>query len=85
MKHNVGLIPALIAAFAGGLAVAGFAPYGFWPAPVLSLTVLMLLWRRARGPWAAAELGFLWGMGCFVSGISWIEISLHDFGGMPRS
>lgn len=85
MKHNVGVVPALIAAFAGALAVAGFAPYGFWPAPVLSLTVLMLLWRRARGHWAAAELGFLWGMGCFTSGISWIEISLHDFGGMPRT
>ncbi|MDE2343224.1 MAG: apolipoprotein N-acyltransferase, partial [Betaproteobacteria bacterium] len=85
MKHNVGVVPALLAAFAGALAVAGFAPYGFWPAPVLSLAVLMLLWRRARGRWAAAELGFLWGMGCFASGISWIEISLHDFGGMPRS
>ena len=80
-----GLIPALLAAFAGALAVAGFAPYGFWPAPILSLTVLMLLWRHARGRWAAAELGFLWGMGCFVSGVSWLEISLHDFGGMPRS
>jgi len=74
----------LLAALSGGLAVAGFAPYGFWPAPLLSLTVLMLLWRRARTRWAAAETGFLWGMGFFVSGVSWIEISLHDFGGMPR-
>ncbi len=74
----------LLAALSGGLAVAGFAPYGFWPAPLLSLVVLMLLWRRTRSPWAAAETGFLWGMGFFVSGVSWIEISLHDFGGMPR-
>lgn len=81
---NSRLIPALLAAFAGALAVAGFAPYGFWPAPILSLTVLMLLWRHARGRRAAATLGFLWGMGCFVSGVGWLEISLHDFGGMPR-
>jgi apolipoprotein N-acyltransferase len=79
-------VPAAIeflAALAGGAAVAGFAPYGFWPAPILSLFALMLLWRRSRHRAAAAELGFLWGMGFFMSGVSWIYISLHDFGGMP--
>ncbi len=81
MKPEV--ISALLATLSGGLAVAGFAPYGFWPAPIMSLTVLMLLWRRTPTPLAAAETGFLWGMGFFVSGVSWIEISLHDFGGMP--
>ncbi len=74
----------LLAALSGALAVAGFAPYGFWLAPILSLVILMLLWRHVHTPMAAAEVGFLWGMGFFVGGVSWIEISLHDYGGMPR-
>lgn len=70
-------------ALAGGLAVAGFAPYGFWPATLLSLLVLLLVWRKTHSPWRAFEQGFLWGMGYFVSGVSWLEISLTRFGGMP--
>lgn len=70
-------------AFAGALAVAGFAPYGFWPATVLSLVVLLLVWRKTHSPWRGFEQGFLWGMGYFVSGVSWLEISLTHFGGMP--
>jgi apolipoprotein N-acyltransferase len=70
-------------AFAGGLAVAGFAPYGFWLATLLSLLVLLLVWRKTHSPLRAFEQGFLWGMGYFVSGVSWLEISLTHFGGMP--
>lgn len=74
----------LLALLSGALAVAGFAPYGFWPAPILSVTVLMLLWRRCHRRRDAFMVGFLWGMGFFMSGVSWLEISLHDYGGMPQ-
>ncbi len=83
MLKKIPAIIELIATLSGALAVSGFAPYNFWPAPILSLTVLFLLWQRAGTAKGALEIGFLWGMGFFVSGISWINISLHDFGGMP--
>ncbi len=79
-------LPALreiLAAASGALTVGGFAPYHFWPAPILSMTVLMLLWRHTHSPVIAARLGFFWGLGLFTCGVGWIEISLHDYGGMP--
>ncbi|OYV94737.1 MAG: apolipoprotein N-acyltransferase [Ferrovum sp. 37-45-19] len=83
MLKKIPAIIEFIATLSGALAVSGFAPYHFWLAPILSLTVLFLLWQRAGNARGAAEIGFLWGMGFFISGISWIDISLHDFGGMP--
>lgn len=31
------------------------------------------------------QLGFAFGMGLFGAGVSWIYVSLHDFGGMPAA
>ena len=31
----------------------------------------------------AAWLGWLWGMGCFLGGVSWVYVSMHAVGGMP--
>ncbi len=74
---------AMLAAFAAGAAtVPGFAPFGFFPLPVLTLAVLYRLWRRAATPREAALLGLAWGLGCFLAGVSWVYVSLHDVGGM---
>ena len=42
------------AAVAGALTVAGFAPLGFSPLPVLALTLLFVLWNRAASAREAA-------------------------------
>ncbi|GAB4121557.1 MAG: apolipoprotein N-acyltransferase [Sideroxydans sp.] len=68
---------------AGALAVPGFAPYGLFALPVLSLALLFWLWLRAARPAQAAWLGWLFGMGLFVSGVSWLYLALHEYGGMP--
>lgn len=73
---------AVLAFFLGALCAIGFAPFGVLPAPGFSLAGLFLLWRRAPNPGAAALLGLAWGMGCFLTGVSWIYVSLHEFGGM---
>lgn len=73
----------LVAAFAIGAAtVFGFAPFELFPLPLVSLAVLFELWRRADMPRRAAMLGFAWGLGCFLAGVSWVYVSLHDVGGM---
>ena len=74
----------LAGAFAAGLlCVFGFAPFGIFVIPVLTLAALFALWGRADRPSAAAWLGFAFGLGLFVAGIGWIYVALHDYGGMP--
>jgi apolipoprotein N-acyltransferase len=71
-----------IAFVAGALAVFGFALFGFFPLPILSLAVLFWLWSKAERPSQAAWLGFAFGMGLFCFGVSWIYVALHDYGYM---
>lgn len=72
-----------LAAFAGAVSVAGFAPLSWFPLAPLSLAILFALCAGAANVRAAAALGFAFGMGLFVCGVSWIYVSLHEFGGMP--
>lgn len=66
----------------GGIAVLGFAPFEFLALPWLSLALLLRWCRGADTPRSAAALGFAWGLGCFLGGVSWVYVSLHDVGGM---
>jgi apolipoprotein N-acyltransferase len=73
----------LLAAALGSLSVLGFAPFHVFPATIVGIAGLFYLWQQAPGAKQAAWLGFFYGLGFFISGIYWIYISLHDFGGMP--
>ena len=74
----------LLLAFAAGvIAVAGFAPLHIWPLLVISLAALFALWFSADSKRQAAAYGFCWGMGFFLTGVSWLYVSLHEFGNMP--
>lgn len=73
----------LAALLAGAAGVLCFAPFDlFWLAPLPWLALFALL-RRAPTPRQAAWTGFLFGLGFFVAGVSWIFVSLSVFGGMP--
>ena len=73
-----------LAAFALGAAtVAGFAPLYLFPLPVVTLALLMRAWQRADNARRAAVLGWWFGLGFFVTGVSWVYVSLHTFGAMP--
>jgi len=67
----------------GALTVCGFAPLRWFPLPLITLALLFVLWRNAATPRRAAWLGWLWGFGCFLGGVSWVYVSMHDVGGMP--
>ena len=73
----------MLAAFAGAVTVLGFAPFYLFALPLVTLAVLIVLWRRAAGRRAAALIGFSFGLGYFLTGVSWVYVSLHDFGAMP--
>ncbi len=75
---------AIAAALAGGaLAVAAFAPPAVFPLALLTLAALLLIWQRSATPQAAFWAGFAFGAGLFGVGVSWVYVSLHDFGMMP--
>jgi apolipoprotein N-acyltransferase len=67
----------------GALSVLGFAPFYFYPIIIISLASLIYIWRSCETPKQAAFMGFMYGLGLFGTGIYWIYISLHSFGGMP--
>ena len=63
--------------------VAAFAPIGLWPLALLSPAALVHLWLAAPDARRAALIGFAFGMGLFGAGVSWVYVSLNQFGGMP--
>jgi apolipoprotein N-acyltransferase len=72
----------LLAASVGAASVAGFAPFELFPVPILALALLFRFWRQTPSPRGAAWLGFCYGLGFFLAGVSWVYVSLHDVGGM---
>jgi apolipoprotein N-acyltransferase len=76
-----GLAAALVL---GALTVGGFAPFACWWLPPLTLAALFVLWQGApRG--RVAALGFAFGLGWFGTGVSWVYVSMHEYGDMPAA
>jgi len=67
----------------GALTVLGFAPFYLFPLPIFTLALLMRLWKAQTAPRRAGSVGFAFGLGLFLCGVSWVYVSLHDFGAMP--
>ena len=67
----------------GFLGVAAFAPFSLWPLGVISWAALYLLLRSAHSKRQAAGIGFFFGFSQFLTGVSWVYVSMHDIGGMP--
>lgn len=61
----------------------GFAPFGLFWLPWLTMAGLLWLWHQSTTPTQVFKLGLAFGLGFYSFGIYWIYISLHTFGGMP--
>jgi len=72
-----------VAFLAGAAAVLGFSPFDQFLAALAAFAVLTQLLIAARTPRAAFGVGYLFGLGLFSVGVSWIYVSLHRFGAMP--
>ncbi len=81
LQIPVRLQPYLVTA-AGVLAVGAFAPFGVYPLAVLSLALLFNQWL-ADSPRRAFLHGGLFGLGYFSFGVSWVYVSVHDYGHVP--
>ena len=64
---------------ASGIGITlSLAPFNYWPLAVLSAGCLFLL-IQGKNIRQAAILGWLFGLGLFGSGASWVYVSIHDF------
>src|SRR6476619_37988 len=79
---NPGLRWLALSALVGALSVFGYAPFYLFPLPILTLAVQAWLWHRALNVYHAVALGYAFGLGFFLTGTSWIYVSMHDFCGM---
>lgn len=69
----------LFALIMGGLLPFAFAPFSYYPLAIVCPAFLLLLWLN-QSPNKALWRGFLFGIGFFGVGISWVFISIHDYG-----
>lgn len=74
----------LIAFGLGCLAVLAFAPFEqFWLMPFLLAGLLAINLGFSQSIRQASITGWCFGFGLFATGVSWVFVSLHTFGGMP--
>ncbi|KHD24257.1 apolipoprotein acyltransferase [Vibrio caribbeanicus] len=71
------------AVFVGAITTLAFAPYQLWPLAIISPAILLLLIHQQSAK-RALWIGYAWGLGQFATGISWVHISIDNFGGMPK-
>ncbi|MFC5431046.1 apolipoprotein N-acyltransferase [Paraburkholderia denitrificans] len=76
----------LAAAVLGALSTASFAPtpQGGW-LQIAVFTIFYLWLTRTTGWKSALFTGWAFGFGNFVTGIWWLYVSMHDYGGMPAA
>ncbi|KXI29443.1 apolipoprotein N-acyltransferase [Paraglaciecola hydrolytica] len=72
----------LVALILGGLLTLGYAPFSqWWLVPIACTAFIYLLTQT--GKTHSFKLGFAYGLGWFGAGISWVHVSIADFGGLP--
>ena len=78
---------AWLALIAGLFLTLSYAPFNLWYIAFISLGALLYCINPlASGKAAAkqsAKYGFIFGLGWFGAGISWVHVSIATFGGMP--
>lgn len=76
------LVDLLAPGLLGAMATLGFAPFNYYPLTVLAIAGLLTLWWSA-GAGRASWRGFVFGAAHFGTGVYWVYVSTHVFGGAP--
>ena len=82
MVNNKAVIELWLALLAGVVFVFAFAPFDVFPLVFVSLGMLFWLWLESDTPKRAFIIGWLFGLGQFGAGVSWMYVSLSTFGNM---
>lgn len=57
-----------------------YAPFSLWPVTFVALALAIRQLVKTQHPFLT---GWLFGLGWFGAGISWVHVSIADFGGLP--
>jgi len=68
--------------FSGFLLVFAYAPFSYWGLALILPSIILYQVRQAT-PKVAAKKIALFAFGWFSSGISWVHVSIDQFGGLP--
>lgn len=72
----------VLALIAGALTTLSFTPFDIWPLGLLSAALLYQGLHDLNGRQALWR-GWCWGVGLFLSGVSWVYVSIHVHGYAP--
>lgn len=70
---------AIIACAFGASTTLAFAPFNYWIFALLTPAVLLFCLRDTTAK-QAAFIGWLFGLGFFGTGVSWVYVSIHTYG-----
>lgn len=73
------LLRAIIALAAGSLITLSLAPFNIWPLAIIAAATLYILIARTNLK-HTFWLCFLFSLALFLSGASWVYVSIHEFG-----
>jgi len=79
MTHTALWIRCLLAALSGATVTLSLAPWTWWPLGAMSAATLLWLWHSAL-PQHILRIAWCYGFGFFGAGISWVYVSIHEFG-----
>lgn len=90
MNKNAPLFMRAFVVFAllasGALQTFSLAPYGIWAFGPISIALIVLATRALTpqpSPFKGFYYGWLFGLGLFGSGASWVYVSIHTYGHAP--
>ncbi|MDG1064903.1 MAG: apolipoprotein N-acyltransferase [Luminiphilus sp.] len=81
-SRGVALAGVLFPIIAGALFVPGLAPMSAWPSTLLSVAALLYLMHH-QSQHSAFLIGWLYGVGLFGAGASWVYVSINVYGQAP--
>ncbi|MFY8272798.1 apolipoprotein N-acyltransferase [Pseudoalteromonas sp. SSDWG2] len=82
LKHRLADPKTWLALVAGLVLTFSYAPFGAWPVAFASIATLFSC-SYTQPPKRAAWYGFVFGLGWFGAGVSWVHVSIAQFGGLP--
>ena len=69
----------LMAIISGVFITLSLAPFNIWPLSILSCALIFTILQK-KTLLKSLTIGWLFGFGLFASGVSWVYVSIHDFG-----
>lgn len=81
-QQNHPLLSLLLSFISGASLVFAFAPFSFWALPFIALPFWFWQIHKCNTK-QSFQHGFSFGFGLFSTGISWVHVSIEQFGGMP--